>query len=175
VCSLCFSRVLDLKPITNFTNSVSICLKWSGLDLTPWNRVLLEKLSVAHMINKFPFFYGTRKFITMFTRPHLCIQFWASVIHVTPPYPISLKSVLILSSHLRLGLGLFIFGFRTKMLHTFLMFPMRAPPGLLILSSSSSSSSMALQPGSGLGLPYGFSRWLGVYDVRLSAPRSTWF
>jgi hypothetical protein len=38
-----------------------------------------------------------------------------------------------------------------------------------------SSSSMALQPGNGLGLPYGFSWWLGMYDVRLSAPRSTFF
>jgi hypothetical protein len=45
-----------------------------------------------------------------------------------PPKPISLRSVLIPSSHLRLGLPscLFPSGFPTKTLYTFLSFPMRA-------------------------------------------------
>ena len=37
--------------------------------LTPWSRVLLEKLTGSQLIMKFPTFYGTRKFITAFTRP----------------------------------------------------------------------------------------------------------
>ena len=35
--------------------------------LTPWSRVLLEKLKSFQVVKKFPAFYGTRKFITTFT------------------------------------------------------------------------------------------------------------
>jgi hypothetical protein len=34
--------------------------------LTPWSRVLLEKLTGLHLVKKFPTFYGTRRFITAF-------------------------------------------------------------------------------------------------------------
>jgi hypothetical protein len=37
-------------------------------ELTPWMRDLLEKLTVAEIVMKFPVFYGTRRFIAMFTR-----------------------------------------------------------------------------------------------------------
>jgi len=36
--------------------------------LTPCSRVLLEKLTGSQLVNKFPAIYGTRKFITVFTR-----------------------------------------------------------------------------------------------------------
>jgi hypothetical protein len=32
--------------------------------LTPWSRVLLEKLTGLQLVKKFPAFYGTRRFIT---------------------------------------------------------------------------------------------------------------
>jgi hypothetical protein len=35
--------------------------------LTPWNRVLLEKLTIFQLLKKFPAFYRTRRFITAFT------------------------------------------------------------------------------------------------------------
>ena len=35
--------------------------------LTRWSRVLLEKLTGLQLVKKFPAFYGTRKFITVFT------------------------------------------------------------------------------------------------------------
>jgi hypothetical protein len=35
--------------------------------LTPWNRVLPEKLKRPELLKKFPAFYGTRRFITAFT------------------------------------------------------------------------------------------------------------
>jgi len=35
--------------------------------LTPWNRVLLEKLTVSQLVKKFPKFYGTRRLIAAFT------------------------------------------------------------------------------------------------------------
>jgi hypothetical protein len=36
--------------------------------ITPCNRVLLEKLTQSQLVKKFPAFYGTRRFITVFTR-----------------------------------------------------------------------------------------------------------
>ena len=33
---------------------------------TPWSRVLLEKLTGSQLVKKFPAFYGTRRFITVF-------------------------------------------------------------------------------------------------------------
>ena len=88
--------------------------------LTPWCRVLLEKLTGLLLVKKFPAFYGTRKFITTFTNVrHLSLS-WASPIQSTYPHPSSWKSILILSTHLRLGLssGLFPSGFPTKTLYT---------------------------------------------------------
>jgi hypothetical protein len=41
---------------------------WLTDWLTPWSRVLLEKLVVTQIVKKFSAFYGTRRFITVFTR-----------------------------------------------------------------------------------------------------------
>ena len=71
--------------------------------LTPWSIVLLEKLTVPQLVKKFPAFYGTRRFITAFTSARHLSLFWASSIQSTPPHPTSWRSILILSSHLRLG------------------------------------------------------------------------
>jgi len=35
--------------------------------LTPWSRVLLEKLIISQLVKKLFAFYGTRMFITVFT------------------------------------------------------------------------------------------------------------
>ena len=35
--------------------------------LTPWSRVLLEKLASLQLVKKFPVFYGTRRFLTALT------------------------------------------------------------------------------------------------------------
>jgi len=40
--------------------------------LTPWSKVLLEKLSSSQLVKKFPAFYGTQRFITAFMRPTTC-------------------------------------------------------------------------------------------------------
>jgi hypothetical protein len=37
-------------------------------SLTAWTTVLLENLTDPHLVKKFPKFYGTRMFITAFTR-----------------------------------------------------------------------------------------------------------
>ena len=86
--------------------------------LTPWCRVLLEKLTGLQVLKKFPAFHGTRRFITAHTSVRHLPLSWASPIQSTYPHPTSWRSILILSTHLRLGLpnGLLPFGFPTKTL-----------------------------------------------------------
>jgi len=72
--------------------------------LTPCCRVLLEKLTGLQLAKKFPAFHGTRKFITALTSVrHLSLS-WASPIQSIYPHPTSWRSILILSTHLCLGL-----------------------------------------------------------------------
>ena len=72
--------------------------------LTQWSRVLFEKLTGLQLVKKFPACYGTWRFITSFTSVrHLSLS-WASLIQSKPSHPTSWRSILILSSHLRLGL-----------------------------------------------------------------------
>jgi len=84
--------------------------------LTPWCRVLLEKLAGLQLVKKFPAFHGTRRFITALTSfRHLSLS-WARPIQSIYPHPTFWRSILILCTHLRLGLpsGLFPSGFPTK-------------------------------------------------------------
>jgi hypothetical protein len=70
---------------------------------------LLEEPPIVQPLKKFPAFYGTRRFNTEFTRVLHWSLSWAISSQSTPSHPISLRSILILSNHLRLGLpsGLF--------------------------------------------------------------------
>ena len=93
--------------------------KWKPYLLTPWCRVLIQKLTGLQLVKKFPIFYGTRRFITALTSVHHLSVSRASPIQSTHPHPTSWRSILILSTHLRLGLpsGLFPSGFPTKTLY----------------------------------------------------------
>jgi hypothetical protein len=93
-------------------------------------------LRSLQLFKKFPVFYWTRRFITAFTNArHLSLS-WANSIQSILPHPTSWRSILILSSHLHLGLpnGLVPLGFPTKTLYTHLSSPTRAAcPAHLIL------------------------------------------
>jgi hypothetical protein len=63
--------------------------------LTPWSRVLLEKLTVPQLL-KFPAFYWTRSFITAFQSVHhLSVSRFTSIQSI-PPHPTSRRYILIL-------------------------------------------------------------------------------
>ena len=85
-------------------------------ELTPWDTVLLEKLIGRKTVKKFPAIYGTRRFITAFTKTGLMSL--SSTFQSMTTHPNSCKSISILSSHLRLVLpsGLLPSGFPTKTL-----------------------------------------------------------
>jgi hypothetical protein len=67
--------------------------------LTLWSWALLER-----PLDSFPAFHGTRKFNTEFTRALHLLLSRARPIQSTSPHPTSPRSILILSTHLRLGL-----------------------------------------------------------------------
>ena len=104
-------------PTQQYQNDQQSVLYFTYL-LTPWCRVLLEKLPGLQLVKKFPAFHGTRRFIIALTSVrHLSLS-WASPIQSIYPHPTSCRSILILSTHLYLGLpsGLLHSGFPTKTL-----------------------------------------------------------
>ena len=109
--------LLYYHPVNRLTYLITYLLTYL---LTPWCRVLLEKLTGLQLVKKFPAFHGTRRFITALTSVrHLSLS-WASPIQSIYPHPTSWRSILILSTHLRLGLpsGLLPSGFPSKTLYT---------------------------------------------------------
>ena len=78
------------------------------------------KLTGSQLVKKFPAFYRTRRFITAFTSARRLSLSWASSLQSMPPHPTSRKSILILSSHIRVSLPRVLFPLRspTKTLYT---------------------------------------------------------
>ena len=52
---------------TNLNNVLLCILQYITYLLTPWSRILLEKLTGSQLVKKFPAFYGIQCFITAFT------------------------------------------------------------------------------------------------------------
>jgi hypothetical protein len=93
-------------------------------NICKWRRPVINTHTLTNWLRG----ARTRRFITALTTASRRSLSWASPIQSTPPKQISLRSTLIPSSELRLGLpsGLFPSGFPTKTLYTFLSSPMRA-------------------------------------------------
>ena len=65
---------------------MAVIIKLFTYLLTPWCRVLLEKLTGLQLVKKFPTFYGTRRLITALTSVrHLSLS-CASPIQSTYPH-----------------------------------------------------------------------------------------
>ena len=141
-CSVyCFSFCIQLSLSYFCTSLLTAATGWKPnylftYLLTLWCRVLPEKLTGLQLIKKFPAFHGTQRFITALTSVRHMSLSWASPIQYIYPHPTSWRPILILSTHLRLGLpsGLLPSGFPTKTLYTLLSSPIRATcPAHLIL------------------------------------------
>jgi hypothetical protein len=107
--SRCYSLYFKVKQHGNFHSDDfhPLCLHTMLFthSLThSWSWALLEKLPVVNLLENFPPFYGTRRSITAFTWALHRSLTWARSIQSLPPHPTSLRSILILSTHLRLGL-----------------------------------------------------------------------
>jgi hypothetical protein len=92
-----------------------------------WNRVLPENLTRPHRVKKFPVCHGTRRFVTAFTTArHLSLRL-ARSIHSFPSNPTSCRSILMLSSNVRVSLPSVLFpsGLPTKTLYAFILSPIR--------------------------------------------------
>ena len=119
-------RSKHVAKLTRF-NSYQLCWRHC-IPLTPWCRVLLEKLTGLQVVKKFPAFHGTPRFITALASVrHLSLS-WASPIQFIYAHPTSWRYILILSTHLRLGLpsGLFPSSIPTKTLYIPFSKPIRA-------------------------------------------------
>ena len=107
---------------------------WNANLLTPWSRVLLEKLTGSAASQEIPRIFGTPKFFTVLTSARQLYLSWTNSIQSPQPPPTSWRSILILSSHLGMGLpnGLFPSGFPTRTLCTPLPSPIRADETLTL-------------------------------------------
>jgi len=96
-------------------------------SLTPWIKVL-EKLTVTQLGKKYPTIYGIWRFITLFTRFCHWSLSWTRWIQSTHSHSISQRSVLIVFSHVHLGIPsgllpwdsltiMFVFLMSSMMLH----------------------------------------------------------
>ena len=108
----------DAISITNWLiNSTEQSTSWEA-----------NRSAAAQEIHKFPAFYGNRGLITAFTRAHHLSLSSTRSIQSMLPHPTSLRSILILSSHLRLGFasGLVPSDLPAKILYASLLSPIRA-------------------------------------------------
>jgi len=79
----------------------------------------LENLNGLQLVKKFPAFHGTRRFISALTSVRQMSLSWASPMQSIYPHTTSWRSILILCTHLRLGLpcGILPSGFPTNTLY----------------------------------------------------------
>jgi hypothetical protein len=74
--SYSFQTFEDQSSIANTEDNFGFRKPTLLFPLTPWSRVLIEKLAGRQLVKKFPAFCGTWRFITALTRArHLSLSF----------------------------------------------------------------------------------------------------
>jgi hypothetical protein len=115
--------------VSSVTVSITLAASCSSADSSQFThlRSYMEQSPSwkAHtqLVKRFLTFYTFQRFITVFVRDRHWSLSWGKRIQLIPPHSIFPRSILILSSHLRLRLssGLFASGFPTKFLYAFLI------------------------------------------------------
>jgi len=94
---------------------------------TPWSRILLQRLIIIQLVQEFPAFYVTQRFITVFTATRPYPEPDESSPQLSPTLFSKIHSKII-SSHLLIGLPSSHFrpGLPIKILYAFIISPMRA-------------------------------------------------
>ena len=115
-------RKPSMHSFTNVVRSVTFIRIYL---LTPCNRGLPEKPTSPQVVRKFPAFYGTRRFITAFTKADHVPLSWATSIQSMPSQATSRRSILILSFHIWLNhpSGFLPSVFPTKSMYTLFLSP----------------------------------------------------
>jgi len=98
---------------------------WLFQNMTASSRVLSEKLIDPQLVKKYPKFYGNQKFNTAFPKARHLSLYWARSIQSMSAQPTYWRSILILSSHLGLGLPSVLFYIRS--LHQIPATPLLSP------------------------------------------------
>jgi hypothetical protein len=87
----CRQLFIEIRNLSNYC----------GFNSIPWSR-MPKKLTVAQPVKKLPDFYGTWRFVAVFTTARKWTSSWNRVIHSVPSHPICSRSIMKLSSDLRL-------------------------------------------------------------------------
>jgi len=118
--------VLLVKIISTLTEWLHIWLNKYLFIYSYLYISVLENLRITELVKNFPAFYGTRRFINMFTRPCYCFLSWVRCVPSTIYKPILVR-VFILSTYLCLVLSSVLIpsGFPTEIFYAFLTVPMR--------------------------------------------------
>jgi len=82
-CSYCQLHWLHSIELVKTRLKIKCVTDVSLNQQSPWSRVVLERLLVTQMAKKFLAFYGTRRFITVFTTARQCTLSWATWIQST--------------------------------------------------------------------------------------------
>ena len=84
--NLTFRRIVVFR-VSGLVSQVFLDWYFSKIWLPSWSRVLPEKPKGPQLLKKFPAFYGTRRFITAFTRArHLSLSWTRLTQSISPSY-----------------------------------------------------------------------------------------
>ena len=114
---------VSYSPCTTALCSLSVwcfhcCFKTSSINRQV---KLLEKFVVLKLVKKFPTYYGTRRLITMVKTANHLPLFSTTLIQTMSSHLVSLISILLLASHLYLGLPSLLFRLPSKTLYAFIL------------------------------------------------------